>query len=103
MTRAKRTFTQEEKDLTFNLWKQGIGFSDIAKVLRAAPGTVFSALRESGGIKPKPRTRNVQHLTLAEREEIRVALSMKLSLRAIARMLNRSPSIISREVARNRG
>lgn len=103
MKRVKRTFTQGEKDLVFDLWKQGAGFSDIGKVLEAAPGTVFTALRESGGIKPAPRKRNTQHLTPAEREEIRVALSAKMSLRAIARMLNRSPSTISREVARNRG
>ena len=103
MKRIKRTFTRDEKDLVFNLWKQGTGFSDIARVLEAAPGTVFTALRESGGIKPNPRTRNVKHLTLAEREEIRVALSAKISIRAIARMLDRSPSTISREVARNRG
>jgi len=103
MKRIKRTFTQDEKDLVFELWKQGTGFSDIGRVLKAAPGTVFTALRESGGIKPRPRTRNTQHLTLAEREEIRVALSLKMSLRAIARMLGRSPSTISREVSRNRG
>ena len=103
MKRIKRTFTQNEKDLVFNLWKQGTGFSDIGRILSAAPGTVFTALRESGGIKPKPRRRNKQHLTIEEREEIRVALSAKMSLRAIARMLNRSPSTISREVARNRG
>src|SRR5690554_3983622 len=84
MKRVKRTFTQDEKDLIFRLWKQGTGFSDIGRVLQAAPGTVFTALRESGGIKPKPRTRNKQHLTLAEREEIRVALSAKKSLREIA-------------------
>lgn len=103
MKRAKRTFTQEEKDLLFRLWKQGAGFSDIGRVLSAAPGTVFTALRKTGGIKPNPRKKNKQHLTLEEREEIRVALSAKMSLRAIARMLNRSPSTISREVARNRG
>lgn len=103
MKRAKRTFTQDEKDLVFRLWKQGTGFSDIGRVLNAAPGTVFTALRETGGIKPNPRKRNKQHLSLEEREEIRVALSAKMSLRAIARMLNRSPSTISREVARNRG
>lgn len=91
MNRAKRTFTQDEKDLIFTLWKQGAGFSDIGRVLNAAPGTVFTALRESGGIKPKRRIRNKQHLSLAEREEIRVALSAKMSLRAIAAMLNRSP------------
>ncbi|MBN46430.1 MULTISPECIES: IS30 family transposase [unclassified Methylophaga] len=103
MKRAKRTFTQDEKELVFNLWKQGTGFSDIGRVLDAAPGTVFTALRETGGIKPRTRTRNAKHLTIAEREEIRVALSAKMSLRAIARMLNRSPSTISREIARNRG
>lgn len=103
MKRVKRTFTQDEKDLIFRLWKQGTGFSDIGRVLQAAPSTVFTALRESGGIKPKPRTRNKQHLTLAEREEIRVALSAKKSLREIAAMLKRSPSTISREVSRNRG
>lgn len=103
MKRPKRTFTQAEKELVFNLWKQGTGYSDIGKVLDAAPGTVFTALRQTGGIKPQPRKRNAKHLTLAEREEIRVALSAKMSLRAIARMLNRSPSTISREIARNRG
>jgi IS30 family transposase len=103
MTRVKRIFSQEERDLVFNLWKQGAGFSDIGRALEAAPGTVFTALRESGGIKPEPRKTNSQHLTLSEREEIRVALSAKMSLRAIARMLDRAPSTISREVARNRG
>lgn len=103
MKRPKRTFTQDEKELIFDLWKQGTGFSDIGKVLDAAPGSVFTALRQTGGFKPKPRKRNTKHLTLEEREEIRVALSAKMSLRAIASMLNRSPSTISREVARNRG
>ncbi|EIX6854271.1 IS30 family transposase, partial [Escherichia coli] len=43
------------------------------------------------------------HLTLSEREEIRAGLSAKMSIRAIATALNRSPSTISREVQRNRG
>ncbi|RXJ65813.1 IS30 family transposase [Veronia nyctiphanis] len=103
MKRAKRTFSQDEKNFIFDLWKQGVGFSDIGKLLAAAPGTVFTVLRDRGGIKPAPQARNTQHLTLAEREEIRVALSAKMSFRAIARMLDRSPSTISREVARNRG
>ncbi|ENP0136895.1 TPA: transposase, partial [Escherichia coli] len=41
--------------------------------------------------------------TLSEREEIRAGLSAKMSIRAIATALNRSPSTISREVQRNRG
>lgn len=40
---------------------------------------------------------------MSEREEIRAGLSAKMSIRAIATALNRSPSTISREVQRNRG
>ena len=31
----KRTFTQQEKDLVYDLWKQGAGFSDIGRVIEA--------------------------------------------------------------------
>ena len=103
MKRLKRTFTQAEKDLVYDLWKQGAGFSDIGRVIEAQPGSVFTILRETGGIKPRQRTRNMTHLTSEEREEIRVSLSAKMSIRAIARLLGRSPSTISREVTRNRG
>lgn len=103
MKRPKRTFSIDEKELVFDLWKQGAGYSDIGRVLDAKPGTVFTVLRETGGIKPSPRSRNQKHLSIEEREEIRVELSAKLSIRAIARSLDRSPSTISREVVRNRG
>ena len=99
----KRTYTHEERDLVFDLWKQGAGFSDIARVLDAKPGSIFTILREFGGIKPAERIRAVHHLTIEEREEIRAGLSAKLSIRAIARQLDRSPSTISREINRNRG
>jgi IS30 family transposase len=42
-------------------------------------------------------------LSFAEREEIALGLAAGRSIRAIARALGRSPSTISREVARNRG
>lgn len=99
----KRTFTAKEKAFVFDLWKRGTGFSDIAKILNSKPGTVFTMLRDTGGIKPTERRRAVAHLTLSEREEIRAGLSAKMSIRDIARALNRSPSTISREVQRNRG
>ncbi len=101
--RLKRTFSQEERDLVFDLWKQGAGFSDIAQVIDAKPGSIFTILREHGGIKLGKRKRSTHHLTLEEREEIRAGLSAKMSIRAIARQLNRAPSTISREVNRNRG
>ncbi len=99
----KRMFTAQEKEWIFDSWKQGVGFSEIAKIIESKPGTIFTVLRDTGGIKPKPRKPSPQHLTLAEREEIRAGLSAKLSIRAIARSLNRSPSTISREIQRNRG
>ena len=99
----KRTFTAKEKAFVFYLWKRGTGFSEIARILDSKPGTIFTMLRDTGGIKPSERRRAVAHLTLSEREEIRAGLSEKMSIRAIARSLNRSPSTISREVQRNRG
>jgi IS30 family transposase len=99
----KRTYTQGERELVFDLWKRGAGFSDIAQVLDAKPGSIFTILRDHGGIKPEKRTRAAAHLTIEEREEIRAGLSAKMSIRAIARSLGRSPSTISREVNRNRG
>ena len=99
----KRTFTDEERDCVFDLWKQGAGFSDIGRVIDAKPGSIFTILREHGGIKPEKRKRAATHLTIEEREEIRAGLSAKKSIREIARQLNRAPSTISREIGRNRG
>lgn len=99
----KHIFTVQEKEFVFDLWKQGKGFSDIAKSSDSKPGTIFTMLRDTGGIKPPSRKRRQSHLTLMEREEIRAGLSAKMSIRAIARSLNRSPSTISREIKRNRG
>lgn len=99
----KRIFTAKEKAFVFDLWKRGTGFSEIARILDSKPGTIFTMLRDTGGIKPSERRRAVSHLTFSEREEIRAGLSAKMSIRAIARSLNRSPSTISREVQRNRG
>lgn len=67
----RRTFTAEEKASVFELWKNGTGFSEIANILGSKPGTIFTMLRDTGGIKPHERKRAVAHLTLSEREEIR--------------------------------
>lgn len=72
-------------------------------MLHAVPGTVFTVLRETGGIKPKPISRNRQHLTLCKREEARAGLSVKMNIKAIAQLLGLSPSTISREISHNRG
>ncbi len=64
----RRTFTAEEKASVFELWKNGTGFSEIANILGSKPGTIFTMLRDTGGIKPHERKRAVAHLTLSERE-----------------------------------
>jgi Helix-turn-helix domain len=51
---------------------------------------------------PEP-TRSALRLSLAEREEISPGLARGESLRGVARPLGRSPSTVSREVARNGG
>jgi hypothetical protein len=54
----KRTFTQDERDVVFDLWRQGAGFSDIGRVMDAKPGSIFTILREHGGIQPEKRRRS---------------------------------------------
>lgn len=70
----KRTFIAKEKTSIFELWKNGKGFSETAKVLESKPGNLLTMLTDTGGIKPNERRRAVAHLTLAEREEIRAGL-----------------------------
>ena len=60
----KRLFTKQDKDTIFKLWKDGKGFSDIAKEFTSKPGTIFTVLRETGGIKPVDSKRAAQHLTV---------------------------------------
>ena len=59
-------------------------------------------LRESGGVRPR-RGRDLKGrcLTFAEREEIAIARACGHGIRQIAHGLGRSPSTISRELARN--
>ena len=99
----RRKFTAKEKVSVFELWNNGTGFGEIANILGSKPGTIFTMLRDTGGIKPNERKPAVAHLMMSAREEIRASLSAKMSIRAIATALNRSPSTISREVQHNRG
>ena len=60
-------------------------------------------IHEAGGIRPRPQNRSQRALSLQEREEISRGLAASDSLRAIAVRIGRSPSTVSREVARNLG
>jgi IS30 family transposase len=70
-----------------------------AGVSVGAAGTWFA---EAGGMAPmKLSEPSGRYLSFAEREEIAVLLAQRRSIRHIARRIGRSPSTISREVARN--
>jgi hypothetical protein len=75
----------------------------IGRVFDRPSSSVFSVISPTGGIRPPDRRRGSYALSLSEREEISRGLSIKLSLRAIARQLGRAPSTICREVRRNGG
>jgi IS30 family transposase len=84
-------------------WRRGESLRDIAQALRRAPSVISTAVETGGGIAPRPRRRSRLALTTSEREEISRPLARGQPLRAISRLLDRVPSTVSREVARNGG
>ena len=84
-------------------WQRGESMSSIGRGFERESSSIFSVLSPSGGIRPPDRKRSRCALSLIEREEISRGLVAGRSLRAIAAQLGRSPSTISREVARGGG
>ena len=83
---------------------------DLAQVLRQIASlfdrhhsSVRAILAEHGGIRPPTRRRLARLLSLAEREEISRGLAAGRSIRAIAALLGRAPSTVSRESGCNEG
>ena len=84
-------------------WKKGEGLHAIGQALGRGHTSIAGHVRPSGGIRPPARRRSMRALTMAEREEISRGIVGGLSVRAIARALNRSASTVSREIRRNGG
>lgn len=93
----------EVRERVWELWRGGLGYSQIAAQVGKPPGSVFTILRENGGLGYRGSRRGKNALTLAEREEISRGLAQGLSMRAIAGIIGRCPSTVAREVARNHG
>lgn len=96
-------FSNQQKSLMWERWRQGDSLREVARLLERPPSSVFKQLHRTGGIQPTVRSRSSRALSLGERELISRGLASGRSLRAIARELNRAPSTVSREVARNGG
>lgn len=104
MVTSRIWFTAEQKVELWERWKQGQSISSISRALeRRTKGGVQRIVVVHGGIAPSARRRAGRTLELGEREEISRGIAAGLAIRAIARCLGRSPSTISREIARNGG
>ncbi len=84
-------------------WKQGETLSDIGRALGKHAASVFGVLQSNGGIYRPPRKRSRLALTMLEREEISRGIAANQSIRFVAKEIGRSPSTVSREIARNGG
>src|ERR1700752_752728 len=96
-----RGLSTEEKAELWRRGKAGETVAQIARTLGRNYLVLFDAVRRYGGIAPPERCRSRLALTLAEREEIPRGLCARRSIRQIAQVIARSPSSVSREIARN--
>ena len=84
-------------------WKDGESCLRIARALGRAEHTVRKVVWRHGGVAPAAHKHRSGALTLAQREEISRGLVRRLSYRAIAAVIGKAPSTVSREIARNGG
>ncbi|GAB2823794.1 IS30-like element ISCfr4 family transposase [Actinocorallia aurea] len=84
-------------------WREGASLRLIAREFGVGFQHVQRFLRQTGGIKVAAPRRSPRHLASAEREEISRGLAAGLSARAIAGLLGRNASTVSREIRRNGG
>ena len=104
MARKRRPgFSDLEKAEIWQGWKIGKTLRGIGRALDRRSSHVRVFVAASGGIAPPTRRRSPRTLSRSEREEISRGLAAGDSMRTIATALNRSPSTVSREIARHRG
>ena len=83
--------------------RDGERFEDAAAAIGCSAKSVQRLLVKTGGIKPRTTPRSARRLSLSEREEISRGLQAGRSSRAIASLLTRSASTVTREIAANGG
>ena len=76
---------------------------DVAGAIGCDVGTVIRWIMHNGGLRSYERKRSPRNLSLAEREEIAVAVARGESGAVIGRRLGRACSTITREISRNGG
>src|SRR6266481_7475835 len=97
-----RLSTEQRIDM-WRRWKSGESLHEIGRAFGKGHGSIRFLLTQRGGIVPAARRRSLRTLTLAEREDISRGIASDLSIREIAKGLQRAASTMSREVARHGG
>ncbi len=100
--RTRIKYTPKQKAEIWDRWQKGESLTSIGRLFDR-PSSIFNMLAPTGGIRPPVRKRSSLALSLSEREEISRGIVADLSIRSMAKNLNRSPSTISREIKRNGG
>ncbi len=101
--RTRIYYTEAQKTLMWDRWQEGESLSSIARLFDRHHSSVEGILKQTGGIRPRPRRRSRLALRLSEREEISRGVVAGCSIRSIALTLRRAPSTVSREIRRNGG
>ena len=98
-----RRFTEAEIAEVWERRGAGEPTRSIARRLGRNGSSIRRLFEDAGGVRPARRRRPERHLSLTEREEISRGVARGESLRSIAHRLERAPSTVSRELARNGG
>ena len=101
--RYRRGLTAAQKTELWDRWQRGESLKAVGRAFGKPSSSIYCLVSPHGGIHPRERRRSRLALTLPEREEISRAIVAQRSIRAMARLLGRSPSTVSREVCRNGG
>src|ERR1019366_9386116 len=97
--RFHRGFTAAEKTELWDRWKRGESLKAIGRAFGKQSSSIYFLVAPHGGIRPAERRRSRLALTLAEREVISGGVAAHRSARSIAKLLDRSPSTVSREMS----
>lgn len=103
VARVCKRLTVEERIEIKRLHKQGLPVREIAKMMSRSSPAVNAVMRPTVATEDRLWDPGPARLSIADREEIRAGIVLRLSFTAIAGQLGRSVSTISREVAKNGG
>ena len=98
-----RYLSEQDRTEIWDLVMAGGTHAGVGRQVGRNTTVVYQLVSATGGVRPRPRRRAPNRLSLVEREDIAAGLAAGRSIRAIAEELGRAPSTVSREVERNGG